>query len=112
MDKALRQKRKMRSRSKVGGTAQRPRASVFRGIRHISVQLIDDTTHTTLIAASSQHLKKKQAKTDKAREVGKAVAQAAKEKGISSIVFDRSGYKYHGRVKALAQAMRDEGLMF
>ena len=110
MDKVLRKKRHNRLRSRVHGTAERPRANVFRGNRHIVVQLIDDVTGTTLVAASDAGIKG--AKVDQAKEVGKKVAEAAQKKGITSIVFDRGGYKYHGRIKAVADAMRESGLQF
>lgn len=110
MDKELRKKRHNRLRSRVHGTSERPRASVFRGNKHIVVQLIDDVTGTTVLSASNKG--EKGTKVDQAQAVGKNLAEAAKKKGITAIVFDRGGYKYHGRVKAVADAMREAGLQF
>ncbi len=114
MNHAKRQQRKRRMKDRVRGTNERPRASVFRGANSLTVQLINDAEHATLVSASTTQIKgkKKLTKTDKAKEVGKQVAQVAKEKGIAKIVFDRGGYQYHGRVRALAEAMREEGLEF
>ena len=102
-----------RIRKKVVGSAQRPRLSVFRSLKHISVQVVDDAAGHTLIAASS--LEKEaggRGNCKTAREVGKLVAGRCKEKGIEAVVFDRGGFKYHGRVKALADAAREAGLKF
>jgi len=105
--------RKSRVRSVVSGTAQRPRLSVFRSASHIYAQLIDDSKGTTLAAADSRELKGKAAgKTNSSGEVGKLIAGKAKEKGISNVVFDRGGYRYMGRVKALADGAREGGLQF
>jgi large subunit ribosomal protein L18 len=105
-----------RIRKKVQGTAERPRLNVYRSVNHIYVQLIDDLAGKTLIAASSAVGKKGQRKTGgnlaAAKEIGKAIAEKAKAKGISKVVFDRGGYLYHGRVKALADAAREGGLQF
>jgi len=106
-----RTRRCVRIRAKISGTAERPRLSVFRSNTNIYTQLIDDTKSITL-AASSDHGVKKGTKTERAAEVGKAIAKKAQEKKISTIVFDRSGYKYHGRVKAIAEAAREAGLKF
>ena len=102
MKRELREKRQRRGRARVSGDAKRPRASVFRSATRLVVQLIDDKKSKTLAAATG--------KTPE--EVGKKIAEAAKEKRISSVVFDRGGYKYHGRVKRLADAMRENGLKF
>jgi large subunit ribosomal protein L18 len=110
--KAKRQLRRNRVRSVVSGTTARPRLSVFRSAAHIYAQLIDDATGKTLASASSKDLKTKAAKTDQSGEVGKALAAKAKEKGIVKVVFDRGGYQYHGRVKALAEGAREAGLEF
>ena len=105
-----------RIRKKVQGTAERPRLNVYRSLNHIYVQLIDDLDGKTLIAASSAVGKKGQRKTGgnvaSAKEIGKTIAEKAKAKGITKVVFDRGGYIYHGRVKALADAAREAGLQF
>jgi large subunit ribosomal protein L18 len=106
-----------RIRKKVTGTAERPRLNVYRSLNHIYVQLIDDSNGTTLLAAHSAEGKKGDKKAvggnvAAAKQVGKAIAERAKEKGISKVVFDRGGYIYHGRVKALADAARESGLQF
>ena len=107
-------RRHRRVRGKVSGTAERPRLAVFRSNRGIAAQLIDDTSGKTLAAASWLHGKKsfKGNKSDQAVEVGKLLAEAAKKAGVESAVFDRAGYLYHGRVKALANAAREGGLKF
>lgn len=107
-----RQLRHGRVRAVVSGTTERPRLSVFRSASHIYAQLIDDATGKTLAQASSRELKGKAAKTDNSAEVGKAIAAAAKQKGIEQVVFDRGGFRYHGRVKALAEGAREGGLKF
>lgn len=104
--------RKGRVRIKLVGTATQPRLAVHRSLKHISCQLIDDTTGKTIVAASDITVKAIGKKTDKAKAVGEAIAQAAKAAGIASAVFDRSGYRYHGRVQALAEAARTAGLQF
>ena len=103
---------KQRIRTKVFGTAERPRLTVFRSNSQIYAQVIDDTKGTTLAAASSLAIKDKLTKTEKAAQVGKAIAEAAKKAGVESVVFDRNGYLYHGRVKQLADAAREGGLKF
>ncbi|HEX9664270.1 MAG TPA: 50S ribosomal protein L18 [Patescibacteria group bacterium] len=109
----IRQRRHGRVRSKVFGTAQRPRLSVFRSLKYISGQLIDDGRGETLASVFQHDLKQaKGAKTELAREVGKLLAQKAQAKGIKKVVFDRGPYKYHGRVKALADGVREGGLEF
>lgn len=110
-----RKKIKMRIRKKVYGTAEKPRMSVFRSNRHIAVQLIDDLNGKTLVSASSRlkEISQIQAnKTQIASEVGKLIAKKAIEAGITTVVFDRNGYLYHGRVKSLADAAREGGLKF
>lgn len=104
--------RKGRVRSVVSGTDTRPRLSVFRSNSQIYAQIIDDLTHRTLAASSSMDLKASGNKTEQAVSVGKDVAVKAIAKGIKAVVFDRGGYKYHGRVKALADAAREAGLEF
>ena len=102
-------------RSKVAGTAERPRMTVFRSNKQISVQLIDDKEGKTLVSISSlakDLAAAKGTKTDQAATVGKAIAEKAKAAGIEAVVFDRNGYLYHGRVKQLADAAREAGLKF
>ena len=110
-----RNKIKASIRKNVSGTAEKPRMSVFRSNKQISVQIIDDTKGVTLAAASSM-IKEiagaKETKTQKAEKVGEQIAKIALEKGISQVVFDRNGFLYHGRVKALADAARKGGLKF
>jgi len=112
--KEIRDRIHRRIRRKLAGTLERPRLAVFRSVAHIYAQVIDDTAGRTLAAASSVD---KDARTNggnvaAAKAIGKLVAQRAKEKGIASVVFDRGGYRYHGRVKALADAAREAGLEF
>jgi large subunit ribosomal protein L18 len=108
-----RERRHRRVRGKVHGTAERPRLAVFRSNLGISAQLVDDDAGKTLAAASWQHLKKfKGSKTEQAAEVGKLLAANAQKAGVERVVFDRGGYLYHGRVKALAEAAREGGLKF
>jgi large subunit ribosomal protein L18 len=105
-----------RIRKKVQGTAERPRLSVYRSLNHVYVQVIDDLAGVTLVSASTAEGKKAERKTGgnlaAAKAVGKTIAERAKAKGISQVVFDRGGYIYHGRVKALADAAREAGLQF
>ena len=109
-----RQKRHLRVRNHVTGTAERPRLNVFRSLAHIYAQIIDDEKGMTLAAASSldKDFQGKGGNIAAAKAVGTAIAKKALEKGISEVVFDRGGYIYHGRVAALAQAARDGGLKF
>jgi len=114
---AARLKRRQRIRRKISGNEARPRLSVFRSARHIYVQIIDDGKGQTLVAAStlSGEIKGKLSglkKADAAKEVGKLLAAKAREKGISRVVFDRNGFIYHGRVKAVADSCREHGLEF
>src|ERR1700691_2960494 len=108
---AIRQRIHDRIRRKLSGTAERPRLNVYRSLNHIYAQLIDDQTGTTLASASSIKLKTG-GNVAAAKEIGKAVAEAGVEKGIKKIVFDRGGFLYHGRIKALADAAREAGLDF
>lgn len=106
-------RRRARVRAKISGTAKRPRLSVFRSLKHINAQLIDDTRSKTLLGASDMELKKeKKNKTDIAFMVGELLAKKAKDKKISSVVFDRASNKYHGRVKSLAEGAKKGGLKF
>jgi len=109
-----RERRHRRIRGKVTGTAERPRLVVFRSNKGIFAQLVDDETGRTLAAASWLALPKsfRGTKTEQAGEVGKALAAAAAKAGIESVTFDRGGYLYHGRVKALAEGAREGGLRF
>jgi large subunit ribosomal protein L18 len=108
-----RERRHRRVRGKVRGTAERPRLAVFRSNRGIFAQLVDDDAARTLAAASWLELKSfKGSKTEQAAEVGKRLAASAKKTGIETVVFDRGGYLYHGRVKALADGAREGGLKF
>jgi large subunit ribosomal protein L18 len=102
-----------RIRRKLAGTTQRPRLSVHRSLNHIYAQVIDDQTGETLVSASTLALKAKTGgNVAAAKEIGKAIADKAKEKGVKKVVFDRGGYLYHGRIKALADAAREAGLEF
>ena len=118
-DKTLaRLRRKKRIRKKVHGTPERPRLVVFRSAKHIYAQLVDDVNQKTLTGVSTispalrEELQNVTGKIDKARIVGKAIAEKAKELGVSRVVFDRGGYRYHGRVKAVAEGAREGGLEF
>ncbi|HEY5638815.1 MAG TPA: 50S ribosomal protein L18 [Dehalococcoidia bacterium] len=116
--RAARKRRHVRVRKTVTGTAARPRLDVFRSLSHIYAQIIDDTVGHTLVSASDVEqeirttVKEKQKKTEVASVVGEALAKRAREKGITAVVFDRGGFRYHGRVKALAEAVRKGGLTF
>lgn len=103
---------KRKIRATISGTPMRPRMSVFRSNKYIAVQLIDDTTATTLVSATDKNLKKNMKKMEGAIAVGKEVATLASAKGITAVVFDRNGFKYAGRIKALADAAREAGLQF
>ncbi|MCL6444697.1 MAG: 50S ribosomal protein L18 [Alicyclobacillus sp.] len=112
-----RARRHLRVRKRISGTAERPRLNVFRSNKHIYAQVIDDTTGTTLVSASSLDPEFRQeggngSTVEAARRVGSLVAKRALQKGLSSVVFDRGGYLYHGRVQALADAAREAGLQF
>lgn len=107
-------KRSRRVRGKVKGTAERPRLAVFKSLNHVYAQLVDDTSRKTLTGVSSLKgsVNASGKKVEKAKAVGTAIAQKAVDLGIKSVVFDRSGYKYHGKIKALAEAAREAGLEF
>ncbi len=109
-----REKRHMRVRNKISGTPERPRLSVFKSLKGIYVQLIDDVNGKTLAAASTldKEVKTKASNIEAAKEVGTLVAKRATKAGIKNVVFDRGGYTYHGKVKALAEAAREGGLEF
>ena len=106
-----RSRRHLRVRKKVTGTPERPRLVVYRSLKHIYAQIVDDTGQRTLMSVSSQSVGEGK-KTAKSAEVGKQLAAKAKEAGITRVVFDRAGYKYHGRVKAVADGAREGGLEF
>jgi large subunit ribosomal protein L18 len=114
--RAARQRRHRRIRVKLRGSAVRPRLSVFRSLQHIYAQVIDDTTGSTLVSASTKEAATRDGvagtKSDAAKRVGQKIAERAREKGINAVVFDRGGYLFHGRVKALADAAREGGLEF
>ena len=112
---ATRTKRKIGVRKRVEGDQERPRMTIFRSARHIYAQIINDATGTTMVQASSldkaiRDAIKGKKKSDAAKEIGKAVATRAKAKGISAVVFDRNGYRYHGRIAAIADGAREGGL--
>jgi large subunit ribosomal protein L18 len=112
---AARQKRHDRIRLRLEGDSARPRLAVFRSIKHISAQVIDDSSGRTLAAATSLEKELRSAtgtKTDDATAVGRLVAQRAKAAGVGRVVFDRAGFRYHGRIKSLADAAREAGLEF
>ena len=114
---SARARRQRRVRAKINGVAERPRLNVFRSNQHIYAQVIDDTSHLTLAAASTldpavRDLLDKKPKQAQASVVGRVVAERAREKGIETVVFDRGGYQYHGRVRSLAEAAREAGLKF
>ncbi|MDY0131186.1 MAG: 50S ribosomal protein L18 [Desulforegulaceae bacterium] len=111
-----RRKRKIRIRKKFSGSAECPRLSVFRSSRHISAQIVDDSKGQTLASASTLEKELRAGefknKTEAAVQIGKLVAERAKDKGVQKVVFDRNGYLYHGRVKALSEGAREAGLNF
>jgi large subunit ribosomal protein L18 len=110
---AVRQRIHDRIRRKLSGTAERPRLNVYRSLSHIYAQVIDDQNGVTLVSASTLAMKTKTGgNVAAAKEIGKAVAERAVEKGIKRVVFDRGGFLYHGRIKALADAAREAGLDF
>lgn len=115
LQKTKRQNKKSRQRrvrAKIFGTAQKPRLCVFRSNSHIYAQLIDDAAGRTLLSAHDFELAVKDKKTDRAKQVGRLIAEKAKKRNITEVIFDRAGYTYHGRVSALAQGARDGGLTF
>lgn len=105
-----RARRHLRVRKKVNGTPERPRLVVFRSLKHISAQLVDDVAQKTLLTVTDNGFEGK--KAEKSLAVGKKVAELAKQHGITKVVFDRAGYQYHGRVKAVADGAREGGLEF
>lgn len=107
-----RQRRHLKIRKKISGTADKPRLIVSRSLTHIYAQLIDDRSRKVLLSCSDLKLKAKGNKTDKAKQIGLDLAKLAKEKKIEKVTFDRNGYKYHGRVKAVADGAREGGLIF
>ena len=112
-----RKRRHMRVRRKVSGTAGRPRLNVYRSLKNVNVQLIDDRAGHTIVSASTleaglQEVLADKLKVDQAKEIGKIVAERARAAGIEQVVFDRGGYRYHGRVKAVADGSREGGLVF
>ena len=106
-----RARRHLRVRKKVSGTPERPRLVVYRSLKHIYAQLVDDVAQRTLMTVSS-HAVTEGKKTERSTAVGRTLADRAKEAGITRVVFDRAGYKYHGRVKAVADGAREGGLDF
>ena len=106
-----RQRRHLRVRKKVSGTSERPRLVVYRSLKHITAQLVDDTSNRTLMTVTDQKLETGK-KSEKSTEVGKMLAARAKDAGITRVVFDRAGYRFHGRVKAVAEGAREGGLEF
>jgi large subunit ribosomal protein L18 len=109
----IRQRVHVRIREKISGTAERPRLNVYRSLNHIYAQVIDDSKGITVVSASSKASKLKTGgNIAAAKEIGKLVAERAQEKGVKKVVFDRGGYLYHGRIKALADAAREAGLEF
>jgi len=109
----IKERRRIRVRAKISGTKARPRLNVFRSLKHVYAQLIDDQARKTLVSASDAELKdSKGKKADKAQKVGELIAQKAAKAGIKEAVFDRAGYKFHGRVKAIAEGARSGGLKF
>ncbi|NLY93674.1 MAG: 50S ribosomal protein L18 [Myxococcales bacterium] len=107
-------RRKKRIRAKISGSSERPRLSIFRSARHIYVQVIDDEQGTTLVSSSTlmKDVDASGTKIEQAKKVGAAIAKACLEKGIEKVVFDRNGFLYHGRVRALAESAREAGLNF
>lgn len=107
-----RDRRKKRIRAKISGTAKRPRAVVFRSQKYIYVQLIDDEKRQTILGMSDRRLREIRNKIERAKTFGKLLAEHAKTKKIDTIVFDRGGYAYHGRIQAVAEGLREGGLSF
>jgi large subunit ribosomal protein L18 len=108
----IRQRRVGRVRAKLNGTSERPRLAVFRSLKHLSAQLIDDARGVTIVAAYDHEVDKKLKGVARAEAIGKLIASKAQEKKIADAVFDRRWYKYHGQVKALAEGAREAGLKF
>lgn len=115
---SARNRRRAQIRKKISGTAEKPRLSIFRSLNHIYAQIIDDFNQKSILTVSDlskevrAELNEKSTKVDKSKVVGKIVAKKALENGINTVVFDRGGYKYHGRVKSLAESAREAGLKF
>ncbi len=115
---ARREKRHLRIRKKVQGTAERPRLSIYKSLKHLYIQLIDDQSARCLVSATTNTKsnkasgKKTFSNVDSAKEIGRMIAEKAREAGHELVVFDRSGYRYHGVVKAIADAAREAGLKF
>jgi large subunit ribosomal protein L18 len=107
-----RKKRHSRVRAKIHGTGEKPRLVVFRSLGHHYAQLIDDLSNKTLVSTSDLKMKGKENKTQRAKKIGLELAKLAQAKKITTCVFDRNGYKYHGRIKALAEGAREGGLKF
>ena len=113
--KQKRVKRHLKIRSRISGTAERPRLVVYKSLKHIYAQIVDDSIGKTIVniaSSSKEYTAIKGNKKEKAEKIGEAIAKKAIEKGIKKIVFDRNGYKYHGRVKILADSARKAGLVF
>jgi large subunit ribosomal protein L18 len=106
----MRQRRHLRVRKKVNGTAERPRLVIYRSLKHITAQLVNDDSQRTIMTVTDGGMEGK--KTERAREVGKQLAERAKGAGLTKVVFDRAGYRYHGRVQAVADGAREGGLEF
>jgi large subunit ribosomal protein L18 len=117
-DTTRRERKRIRIRKKISGTKECPRLTVFKSLNHIYAQLIDDTAGNTIVEASSrskelvEDVKKAKGKVSKSKFIGTLLAKRAVEKGITQVVFDRSGYAYHGRIKAVAEGAREGGLKF
>lgn len=105
-------RRQRRTRAKINGTSQKPRLSVFRSLKHISIQAIDDLGRVTLAAATDQELTDKGSKIEIATKVGEVLAKKLQDQKISEVIFDKGAYKYHGRVKAVADGLRNSGIKF
>ena len=111
--KSQRERRKRSIRIKIEGTSKRPRLTVYKSLKYISAQIVDDSKGITLVSASSQEKDLKSGKNvNIAKEIGKTLASRAKDKNISEVVFDRNGYIYHGKIKSLAEGARESGLKF
>ena len=106
----MRTRRHLRIRTRISGTQSRPRLVIFRSLGHNYAQLIDDESQKVIVSSNDMKAKKSGTKTEMAKKIGLEIAKLAQEKGISSCVFDRNGYKYHGRVKAIAEGAREGGL--
>jgi large subunit ribosomal protein L18 len=105
-----RARRKVRVRKKIGGSGERPRVTVFRSAKHMYAQVVDDVKGVTLASSSSQRVQAAGKKVERAKQVGLDLAARCKEVGVTAVVFDRNGYRYHGRVRALAEGVRDGGI--